>query len=145
MNGFFFSEPPVTCKFICPEEIRATSNERLTIILFFVQRIHFKLIFIMTSFNYLFKLKILLHFFLIFYSGPEPPPPLNELYQEIRLTGADKSSPWEGRVEVNVHGEWGTICNKEWDLIDAKVLCRELGYLGVQATGYPEYVECTLC
>ena len=33
-----------------------------------------------------------------------------------------------GRVEVNIDGNWGTICDEDWDLKDARIVCKELGY-----------------
>ena len=40
-----------------------------------------------------------------------------------------------GRVEVKVDKEWGTVCNRYWDVNDAKVLCRYMGFV----TGFPLY------
>ncbi|CAH1248833.1 PRSS12 [Branchiostoma lanceolatum] len=47
----------------------------------------------------------------------------------FRLSGGQK--PNEGRVEFRRGGsDWGTICKKGWDIHDADVLCRHLGYKG---------------
>lgn len=44
---------------------------------------------------------------------------------EVRLTGG--AGPWEGTVEVYTDGGWGSLCDDDFDLQDARVICRMLG------------------
>ena len=45
---------------------------------------------------------------------------------EIRLVGGTSNA--EGRVEICLNNEWGTVCDQMWDVTDAGVVCRQLGF-----------------
>lgn len=47
----------------------------------------------------------------------------------VRL--ANGTSANEGRVEINIHGHWGTICDVNWHFGDALAICKQLGYDGM--------------
>ena len=56
---------------------------------------------------------------------------------EIRLAGSTNER--EGRVEILYQGIWGTICDNEWNDIDATVACRQLGFLNGTAAGQTHF------
>lgn len=50
-------------------------------------------------------------------------------YQEpivpIRLLGG--RTPHEGRLQVRIDGKWGTVCNYGWNIINAALVCNQVG------------------
>ena len=50
----------------------------------------------------------------------------------VRLSGGSTAN--EGNVEaLSFSGQWGGICDDDWDIEDAKVVCKMLGYSSADA------------
>ena len=50
------------------------------------------------------------------------------LYGALRLTGGNNRT---GRLEININGDWGSVCSRNFAVIDGHVACRQLGFKGV--------------
>ena len=45
---------------------------------------------------------------------------------DVRLGGGATSN--EGRVEICFNNHWGGLCDNDWDVSDATVVCRQLNF-----------------
>ncbi|XP_044764344.1 uncharacterized protein LOC123320918 [Coccinella septempunctata] len=52
--------------------------------------------------------------------------PAEKIGYNIRLNGG--KNPWEGRIEISAFGRTGYVCDDKFDIRDANVVCKELGY-----------------
>ena len=50
----------------------------------------------------------------------------------IQLVGSPNAD--EGRIQIYFENTWWTICDQSWDLSDAFVACRQLGFASAKAT-----------
>ena len=48
---------------------------------------------------------------------------------DVRVVSGNSST--EGRAEVCIAGQWGTICDDEWTDASANVLCGQAGFASV--------------
>ncbi|XP_012286653.1 uncharacterized protein LOC105703113 isoform X2 [Orussus abietinus] len=51
---------------------------------------------------------------------------VDELDYAVRLAGSNNTN--EGRVEVKILGHWGQVCDDGFGMINADVICKELGF-----------------
>ena len=59
----------------------------------------------------------------------------------VRFLEDGVRSPWEGEIEVYYGGQWDRVCNIDWDINDAEVACKEIGFSGATSAEYSRAIH----
>ena len=55
---------------------------------------------------------------------------------DLRLDSSFSTNSFTGgRLEIFLHGEWGTVCDNGFGLSEGNTACRQLGYFSATTTG----------
>ena len=57
----------------------------------------------------------------------------------VRLYGS--TSPIEGRLEVCLNNQWGTVCDDSWHVAASAITCKVLGYFGGEFVGTADFSD----
>ena len=57
----------------------------------------------------------------------------------IQLVNGEKET--EGLLEVCVYGQWGTVCEHGFGIIEGIVTCRQLGFGGIEMIRSCEFIH----
>ena len=72
---------------------------------------------------------------------PLPPAiPLNPYPVQL----VDGATTNEGRLQIYYNNEWGTVCDDHWTNYEATVVCKSLGYPGVDSNHFLMRYTCVL-
>ena len=63
------------------------------------------------------------------------PDPVRLVSASGRTTGLSA-----GRLEIFLNGKWGTVCDDFFDINDADVACRQLGFDRANSYSYAKYI-----
>ena len=64
---------------------------------------------------------------------------------DVRVKGLNKTVAIAGRMEICYKGWWTAVCADDWDLNDAKVVCRQILNLPMQSGIAPVHVLVHCC